>query len=454
MATSIYAKPIKAKTILKFTLPTVLMMVFMSLYTVVDGIVVANCVGSDALSAINIVYPFTLVFMAVGLMFSTGSNAIIAKKMGEGKQEEANRLMSGVAITATVISVIIAVLFTIFAEPMYMMFGSNEKILPYCIDYGSVMIPYGFVMCWQMLNQSYLVTADKPHIMLVFSILSGCTNIVLDILFMAVWDFGIIGAGLGTIIGMAVGAIPLLLFFNKKQTLHFDKPEFKVSEILFAMANGSSEAVTNLSTAVTTALFNIQMMHFAGAKGVAAISAILYIHFIFTAVSFGFTSGVSPVISFNYGAQNHEKLQKLFKLCIKITLIISVAMITASEFFAEPLVGIFSAGDEKIQQIALSGFRIFAINYLLCGMNIFASGLFTALNNGKISAVISVARTLVFECAAMLILPMFIGINGVWSALPVAELCAVAISVTFIIANAKKYHLVGVPPLPVRADSL
>ena len=169
------------------------------------------------------------------------------------------------------------------------------------------------------------------------------------------------------------------------------------------MANGSSEAVTNLSTAVTTALFNIQMMHFAGAKGVAAISAILYIHFIFIAVSFGFTSGVSPVISFNYGAQNHEKLQKLFKLCIKITLIISVAMITASEFFAEPLVGIFSAGDEKIQQIALSGFRIFAINYLLCGMNIFASGLFTALNNGKISAVISVARTLVFECAAMLI---------------------------------------------------
>ena len=428
MATSIYAKPIKAKTILKFTLPTVLMMVFMSLYTVVDGIVVANCVGSDALSAINIVYPFTLVFMAVGLMFSTGSNAIIAKKMGEGKQEEANRLMSGVAITATVISV--------------------------SIDYGSVMIPYGFVMCWQMLNQSYLVTADKPHIMLVFSILSGCTNIVLDILFMAVWDFGIIGAGLGTIIGMAVGAIPLLLFFNKKQTLHFGKPEFKVSEILFAMANGSSEAVTNLSTAVTTALFNIQMMHFAGAKGVAAISAILYIHFIFTAVSFGFTSGVSPVISFNYGAQNHEKLQKLFKLCIKITLIISVAMITASEFFAEPLVGIFSAGNEKIQQIALSGFRIFAINYLLCGMNIFASGLFTALNNGKISAVISVARTLVFECAAMLILPMFIGINGVWSALPVAELCAVAISVTFIIANAKKYHLVGVPPLPVRADSL
>ena len=433
MATSIYAKPIKAKTILKFTLPTVLMMVFMSLYTVVDGIVVANCVGSDALSAINIVYPFTLVFMAVGLMFSTGSNAIIAKKMGEGKQEEANRLMSGVAV-----------LFTIFAEPMYMMFGSNEKILPYCIDYGSVMIPYGFVMCWQMLNQSYLVTADKPHIMLVFSILSGCTNIVLDILFMAVWDFGIIGAGLGTIIGMAVGAIPLLLFFNKKQTLHFGKPEFKASEILFAMANGSSEAVTNLSTAVTTALFNIQMMHFAGAKGVAAISAILYIHFIFTAVSFGFTSGVSPVISFNYGAQNHEKLQKLFKLCIKITLIISVAMITASEFFAEPLVGIFSAGDEKIQQIALSGFRIFAINYLLCGMNIFASGLFTALNNGKISAVISVARTLVFECAAMLILPMFIGINGVWSALPVAELCAVAISVTFIITNAKKYHLVKV----------
>ena len=208
------------------------------------------------------------------------------------------------------------------------------------------------------------------------------------------------------------------------------------------MANGSSEAVTNLSTAVTTALFNIQMMQFAGAKGVAAISAILYIHFIFIAVSFGFTSGVSPIISFNYGAQNHEKLQKLFRLCIKITLIISLAMIAASEIFAEPLVRIFSAGDEELQQIALGGFRIFAINYLLCGTNIFASGLFTALNNGKISAVISVARTLLFECAAMLILPMFIGINGVWLALPVAELCAVAISVAFIVKNARKYHLI------------
>lgn len=442
MSTSIYAKPVRAGTILKFTLPTIFMMVFMSLYTVVDGVVVANCVGSDALSAINIVYPFTLVFMAIGLMFSTGSNAVIAKKMGEGKQKEANSLMSAVTITATIVSVAIAVLFTIFAEPMYMMFGSDKNILPYCIDYGSVMIPYGFVMCWQMLNQSYLVTADKPHIMLVFSILSGCTNIVLDILLMAVWDFGIIGAGLGTIIGMAVGAVPIVLFFNKKQTLHFGTPKFNIKELLFTMANGSSEAVTNLSTAVTTALFNIQMMNFAGAKGVAAISAILYIHFIFTAISFGFTSGVSPVISFNYGAQNHEKLKKLFRLCFSIILVISLIMIAASEFFADPLVRIFSAGDDELRQIALSGFRIFAINYLFCGTNIFASGLFTALNNGKISAVISIARTLLIECAAMLLLPLFIGINGVWAALPVAEVCSVFISLTFVIANAKEYHLV------------
>lgn len=439
--TSIYSKPIKANIILKFTLPTVLMMIFMSMYTVVDGIVVANCVGSDALSAINIVYPFTLVFMALSLMFSTGSNAIIAKKMGEGKQKEANSFMSSVVIVATLFSIVIAALFTIFAEPLYMMFGSDKTILPYCTEYGSIMIPFGFVMTWQMLNQSYLITANKPNTMLVFSILSGLTNIVLDILFMAVLDWGIVGAGIGTIAGMAVGAVPILVFFNKKQPLHFEKPVFDTKGILFSMANGSSEAISNLATAVTTALFNVQMMHFEGAKGVAAISAILYVHFIFVAVSFGFTSGVSPIISFHYGAKNTDKLCRLFRLCLKTEAFVSLIMFVLAEVFAYPLIQIFSAGDIEFEDIAINGFRIFALNYLLCGINIFASGLFTALNNGKISAIISITRTFVIECAAMLLLPVVFGINGVWSALPVAEAVAIIISIIFMSVYAKQYGL-------------
>lgn len=439
--TSIYTQPIKANNIIKFTLPTVLMMVFMSLYTVVDGIVVANCVGSTALSAINIVYPFTLVFMALSLMFSTGSNAVIAKKMGEGKQKEANRFLSTTVIVSTALSILLAVVFTIFAEPLYLLLGSDETILPYCIEYGNAMIPFGFVITWQILNQAYLVTATKPKVMLVFSILSGVTNIVLDILFMAVFNWGIIGAGIATILGMAIGAIPMVMFFNKKQALHFGKPIMDIKGILFSMANGSSEAISNFATAITTAIFNMQMMYFAGPKGVAAISAILYIHFIFTAISFGFTSGVSPVISFHFGAQNKEKLYKLFRLCLKIIGIISIAMLILSEVFAFPLIRIFSGGDPEFEEIALNGFRLFAINYLLCGMNIYASGLFTALNNGKISAVISIARTFVIECGAMLILPLFLGINGVWLALPVAEFCALIISGFFTVKYSKRYGL-------------
>ena len=442
--TSVYSKPIKANIILKFTLPTIIMMILMSMYTVADGIVVANCVGSDALSAINIVYPFTLIFMALSLMFSTGSNAIIAKKMGEGKQNEANRFMSSVVIVATLFSVALAILFTIFAEPMYMMFGSDKTILPYCIEYGNIMIPFGFVTTWQILNQSYLITANKPNTMLVFSILSGLINIALDLLFMAVLDWGIVGAGIGTIAGMAVGAIPILIFFNKKYSLHFGKPIFNIKDILFSMANGSSEAISNLATAVTTALFNIQMMRFEGATGVAAISAVLYIHFIFTAVSFGFTSGVSPIISFHYGAKNTDKLRRLFKLCIKTETIFSVIMLILAEVFAYPLIRIFSAGDIEFENIALNGFRIFAVNYLLCGINIFASGLFTALNNGKISAIISITRTFVIECIAMLLLPLIFGLNGVWAALPVAEATALIISIVFMIIYSKRYGLVKV----------
>ena len=292
---SIYSQPIKASKMLRFVFPTVLMMVFVSMYTVVDGIVVANCVGDTALSAINVVYPFTLIYMALSLMFSTGSNAIIAKKMGEGKQKEANGLLSATVIVSTVMSIVIAVVFTIFAEPLYMAFGSSENMLPYCIEYGNFMIPFGFVITWQLLNQSYLVTANKPYLMLVFTILSGVTNIVLDILFMGFLNTGIAGAGLATILGMAVGALPMVIFFNKKQALHFGKPVFNINDILFSMANGSSEAISNLATAVTTALFNIQMLRFAGEKGVAAISAVLYMNFIFTAIAIGFTVGISPV---------------------------------------------------------------------------------------------------------------------------------------------------------------
>ncbi len=436
----IYNKEINLKNMLIFTVPTMVRMVFISMYSIVDGIVVSNFVGSQGLSAINIVYPVLNVCMALAFMLAAGSNAIMGKKMGEGKVHEANSFMSLTVIINVAAIIVLTAIFLMWDEKIYMMLGSDEELLPYCIEYGRIIVLGGPVWVMQVLFQSYLVTADRPHMGLWLSVGAGAANIVLDVLFVGVFKMGMAGAAIASVSGMMIGGlVPLTVFFNKKSLLHFEKPVWKGREFLKALGNGSSEMVSNLASAVTTTLFNLQMMALIGEKGVAAISAILYLQFIFLAVFFGFVSGISPVISYNYGAGSKENIQKTFKISMKIVIIFSVVMFALAEIFNRGLALVFASKDSALSELMVYGFRIIAVSILFSGLNIFASGFFTALNNGRVSALISIMRTFVLEAGALILLPEFFGIDGVWWALPAAEILAALIAVIMIMRYRKTY---------------
>ena len=436
----IYNKPITAANMLTFAIPTTVRMVFISLYTTVDGIVVSNYVGSVGLSAINIVYPVLNVNMALAFMFSMGSNALIGKKLGEGKVSEANRFMTLVVILNLALILVIMGLFFMWDEKIYMFLGSDRALLPYCVEYGTLMVAVGPIWTLQILFQGYLVTDDKPGMGLWLSVGSGVLNIVLDIVLVGVLGMGLTGAALASGAGMAIGGIlPLFVFFNKDSLLHFEKPARPGNEIFKAMGNGASEMVTSLSSAVTTAMFNIQMMNLAGEKGVAAISALFYIQFLFVTVFIGFTSGIAPVVSYNYGAENSENIKKLFRIAVKVIAISSAVMFLMAEVLNRPMTMIFASHDRLLADMMIPGFRILAVSILLSGVNIFASGYFTALNNGKVSAVISFLRTFAFQVGALILLPMVLGVDGVWWTLPCAELLSVAVSVPMLIKYRRTY---------------
>jgi len=436
----IYNKEINTKNILIFTVPTMIRMIFVSMYTIVDGIVVSNFVGSLGLSAINIVYPVLNVCMALAFMLAAGSSAIMGKKLGEGKPHEANSFMSLTVILNVSAIILLTVIFLYFDEEIYMMLGSDEELLPYCVEYGTILVMGGPLWVMQVLFQSYLVTADRPRMGLFLSIGAGVLNIVLDVLLVGVFDFGLTGAAFASVVGMVVGGtVPLLVFFNKKSLIHFEKPVWNGSEVLKAMGNGSSEMVSNLASAVTTTLFNIQMMNLIGEKGVAAISAILYLQFIFVAIFFGFASGIAPIISFNYGAENRDNIKKLFHISVKIIVVFSVAMFAIAEGLNRTLAMIFASQDPVLLELMIYGFKIIAVSVLFTGVNVFASGFFTALNNGKVSALISMLRTFILEAGALILLPELMGIDGVWWALPLAEILAAAVAVWMMIKYRKVY---------------
>lgn len=436
----IYNKEINIKNILIFTIPTMIRMIFISMYSIVDGIVVSNYVGSVGLSAINIVYPVLNVCMALSFMLGTGSNAIIGKKLGEGKRDEACSFMTLTILVNVVVIVLLTAIFLMCDEQVYRMLGSDEALLPYCVEYGTIIVIGGPVWVMQVLFQSYLVTTDRPKMGMFLSIASGVLNIVLDILLVGFFGMGLTGAAIASVAGMIIGGlVPLTVFVKKDSLLHFAKPVWKGKEFLKAMGNGSSEMVSNLASAITTALFNIQMMAIVGEKGVAAISAILYLQFIFVAIFFGFVGGVAPLVSYNYGAQNRENIKKTFNICMKIIIAFSIAMFTLAIATDDFWVWIFASKDKALSELMLPGFRIIAISVLFTGVNVFASGFFTALNNGKVSAMISMLRTFILEAGALIILPEIFGLSGVWWAMPVAEIIAILVALFMIVKYRNDY---------------
>lgn len=428
-------------SLLRFALPTMVMMVFMSLYTIVDGVFISRLLGSDALSATNIVYPAVNILIAVGVMLATGGSAIIARKMGEKKPEEARQNFTLIIVSGLIFGILSFVAGNIFIEPLVKMLGATDKIMGNSISYLQMLLVFAPACVLQLLFQSFFVTAGKPMIGLGLTLLGGFANAVLDYVFMGPLQMGIGGAALATGMGQAIPAVAGLIYFWKiRRELFFVKPKMDFSVLKESCLNGSSEMVTNLSTAIVTFLFNVIMLRFLGENGVAAITIVLYGQFLFNALYLGFTIGVAPVFSFNYGSGNVALLQRIYKICTRFVAVSAVVITIIALAGAPVIVEIFTPSTSATYEIARRGFFLFSFNYLFAGMNIFASGMFTAFSNGKISAAISFMRTFGFIVGCILILPYIIGVDGVWMAVPLAECFTVFISCFFFRRKREVYR--------------
>lgn len=430
-------------SLLAFSFPSIIMMVFMSMYTIVDGIFISRYLGSSALSSANIVYPLVNVLEAVGIMLATGGSAVVAKKMGEGKQKEARDHFSFFTVVGLAACILFMVAGCVFTTQFSYLLGSDDKLLENCNRYLRTIMYFAPAAMLQMLFQTFLVTAGKPGLGLTATICGGVTNAVLDYVFLGVCHMDISGAALATGIGqMIVAFVGLGYFFFVKGELYFSPFHADWKNLLRACINGSSEMVSNISIAVVTYLYNIIMMRLIGENGVAAITIILYAQFLFNSLYLGFSMGVAPVISYKYGAKSERELKQITKISKCFVLLSSVVITVLSFFLADAVTGIFVKPQEETFALASKGLSIIAISFLVSGYNIFSSSYFTALSDGKTSAVISFSRTFLFQVVLLLTLPGVLGVNGVWLSMPLAELLSFVLCVYFMRRKAEEIQSV------------
>lgn len=429
--------------LVRFTMPSIAMMIFTSIYGVVDGFFVSNFAGKTPFAAVNLIMPFLMIVSTVGFMFGTGGTALVAKTFGEGKKEKANRLFSLFTYTAFVLGVILAVVSIVFLRPIAAFLGAEGELLENCVVYGRIILcalPF-FVL--QLLFQSFFVTAEKPQLGLIVTVCAGVTNMVLDAVLVTLLpqEYKLIGAAVATASSQTVGGvIPLFYFFRKNtSTLRLGKTKFDGRAIGKACFNGSSEFMSNVSMSVVGMLYNVQLLKYAGENGVAAYGVMMYVSMIFSGAFIGYSIGTAPVIGFHYGAQNHGELKSILRKSLTLIGGFAVLMVALSELSAVPLARLFVGYDSALMDLTVSGFRIFALSFLLMGFAIFGSGFFTALNDGLTSALISFLRTMVFQIAAVLILPMVLGVDGIWWSIAVAEGMAVLLTFLFLKIKQKKY---------------
>lgn len=427
--------------LIKFTLPTIAMMIFTSIYGVVDGVFVSNCVGSDAFAAVNLIMPIIMILGSVGFMIGTGGSAIVSKTLGEGKKEKANEYFSMLVYLCVVSGVILSVIGIIFTGPIAVLLGAKGSIAKDCVTYGRTVFFMLTGLFLQNAFQSFLVVAEKPKLGLFVTLLAGFTNMFLDFLFVYVLRFGVFGAALATGISQFVGSVIPIIYFagGKNNVLKLTKCRFNKDIIIKTCINGSSEMVTNMSMSLVNILYNMQLMKYIGTNGVVAYGIIMYVGFIFVGTYMGYAVGSAPVISYHYGAGNKDELKNLFKRSLTIIIVSSVVMTLIAEIIAGYLAGIFVSYDNNLLELTTEAIRIYAVSYLISGVNIFASSFFTALNNGVVSAVISFMRMFVFQIVMILLLPVVLGISGIWTAVIAAEVLSVVISVVFLVKNRKKY---------------
>ena len=432
------------KKLLRFTFPSIVMLVFSSIYAVVDGFFVSNFVGKTPFAALNLIWPFIMILGAFGFMFGTGGSALIAKTMGEGDMDKANSLFSLFVYVSFVFGVVIAAVGIAVIRPVSVFLGAEGELLDNCIVYGRVLLLAIPAFMLQMEFQSFFITAEKPQLGLYVTVASGVTNMVLDALFVAVFRWGLVGAAAATGLSQFVGGvIPLMYFLRPNSSiLRLKKPSFDGKALIKCCTNGSSELMTNLSMSLVSMLYNFQLLEYAGEDGIAAYGVLMYVNFVFLSAFIGYSIGCAPVISYHFGAKNTDELKSLFKKSLVITGVFSVAMLVMGEMLAKPLSYIFVGYDETSFDITLRAFMIFSFSFLFAGFSVFGSSFFTALNNGVVSAAISFLRTLVFQVAAILVLPAIFELDGIWVSTVVAETMAVFITGIFFIKMNNKYNYI------------
>ena len=430
------------KRLLRFVMPSIIMMVFTSIYGVVDGLFVSNFVGDTAFAAINLIMPVTSILGGVGFMLGTGGSALVAITLGEQKGELANRYFTMMIWISIIVGIVLSIVGLAVMKPIAVLLGATDGMLSHCVLYGSITMGFTVSFMLQYALQAFLIAAEKPNLGLVTTVAAGVTNMVLDALFIAVFNWGVAGAAIATGLSQCVGAvIPLVYFLRSKSSpLRLIKTKLEVKPILKACVNGSSEMISNATSAIIGIIYNFQLLKYAGESGVASYGVLMYVQFVFAAIFIGYSMGSAPIISYHYGAGNHSELRGLLKKSNILMFLSGITMVIAAQFLAEPLAQIFVGYNLDLFTMTVRALRISTVSFVIVGFNIFASGFFTALNDGGVSAAISFLRTFIFKTAAILVLPLFFQLDGIWFADATAEIFAFVISIIFLLVKRKKYH--------------
>lgn len=437
---NVYEKPVTLQNILKFAVPTIAMTVFMSFYTMVDGLFVSNLIGTGALSAINLTAPVIQLVTAISTMLATGGSAVIMKKMGEQKTDEAKEDFTFLIAVNVIVGLVMCVVGYLAMDHIFAGINLSADVEGHCVEYLSRYLVFTVPILLMNNFTLYMIASEKATLSLVCSLTGGVLNMVLDYVFIAGFNMGISGAAIATGLGYSVTAVVgLFVFSRKKNMLHFKKPVARCKLLANAAANGCSEMATALVTGIITMMFNWTMLHYVGEDGVAAVTIIMYVLMFASSLYTGYSYGVAPMLSYYYGEQNHEKLKKLVALSMKVIAGICVVTVAASFMLTRPLVSVFARPDNPVYDLAVTGNRICTAALFFIGFNIFASGMFTALSNGIVSAVLAFSRSFVFMLVTMIVLPLILGVNGIWLATPAAELMALALSAFMFFKYRKRY---------------
>lgn len=437
---NVYAKPVTLKNILKFAIPTIAMTVFMSFYTMVDGLFVSNLIGTDALSAINLTAPIIQLVTAISTMLATGGSAVIMKKMGEDKADEAKEDFTFLILVNAFVGIVMCALGYLIMDNIFAGMNLSVDVEGYCVEYLRYYLIFTVPILLMNNFTLYMIASEKANLSLICSFTGGVLNMVLDYVFIAGFGVEIGGAAIATGLGYSVTAVVgLFVFSQKKSLLHFKKPVFRFKVLTNAASNGCSEMATALVTGIVTMMFNWTMLHYVGENGVAAVTIIMYVLMFASSLYTGYSYGAAPMLSFYYGEQNHKKLRTLIAMSLKVIAVISFVTVAASFVLTKPLVSVFAHPDNPVYALAVTGNRICSTALLFIGFNIFASGMFTALSNGIVSAVLAFSRSFVFMLITMFVLPLLLGVHGIWLATPVAELMALILSLFMFLKYRKKY---------------